>query len=80
MSDRALDVIRRKLVSLLRSDPGFRPVPTALERWIAARFSPDEVNVLFGFERMYGDAAWAEWLAEVFVEAGAVRVPVRVRD
>lgn len=82
MPDRTLDVIRRKLVSLVREDPAFRPVPTAFERWIAARFSAEEVKVLFGVERLYGERAWSEWLLEVLLEAGVARapVPVRARD
>ncbi len=76
MPERALDVVRRKLVHLVRADPTFRPVAT-LDRWIAARFSPDEVQVLFRFEREYGEAALAEWFTEALLEAGAIRVPVR---
>ncbi len=79
MTDRALEAVRRKFVSLLRVDPPFRvqrgrgaPV---LDRWIADRFSHDEVQTLFRHEREYGEEAMAEWFAEALLEAGVASAP-----
>jgi hypothetical protein len=76
--DRALEDVRRKFVRLFRSDPPPRIVPQpreplapVLDRWVAARFSADEVQVLFRLEHEYGEAAVAEWFEGVLVEAGA---------
>jgi uncharacterized protein (DUF2236 family) len=44
----------------------------AFDRWVAARFSAEEVQTLFRLEREYGEQALAEWFAEVAVEAGLV--------
>jgi uncharacterized protein (DUF2236 family) len=83
MTDRALEVVRRKLVGLMRVDPPFRLVPPSergtppsLDRWIASRLTAEEVRVLFRLEHEYGEAAMAEWLAEALLEAGLV-VPAR---
>lgn len=74
MPDRAIDVVRRKLVALMRADPpggcAGRAGPSSLERWLAARLTADEVAVLFRIEHQYGEAAMAEWFAEALLEAG----------
>lgn len=75
MPDRRLDDVRAKLVRLLRSDPPGRG-PLALDRYVVARFSRDELEVMLRAEREYGERAMSEWLAEVLVEAGVV--PLRL--
>jgi len=81
--DRALDEVRRKFVRLFRSDPPPRIVPApreplapVLDRWVAKRFSPEEVQVLFRLEHEYGETAVTEWFQEVLLEVGAPR-PIR---
>jgi hypothetical protein len=76
--DRALEDVRRKFVRLFRSDPPPRIVPPpreplapVLDRWVANRFSADEVLVLFRLEHERGEAAVTEWFAEVVLEASA---------
>jgi hypothetical protein len=73
----AFTAVQRRLVSLLRSDPPFRPAQAgapraALDRWLATRLSREELHVLFRLEELYGERALAELLAEVLVEAGVV--------
>ena len=73
MPDRRLDEVRSKLVRLLRSDPPPADAPLALDRYVVARCSREEIEVMLRAEREYGETAMAEWLAEVLVEAGLVR-------
>jgi hypothetical protein len=75
---KALTEVRERLVSLMRADPPFRLAPRAqsgsvLERWLATRLSPDELQILFRLEELYGESALAELFAEVLFEAGVVR-------
>lgn len=77
MPDRRLDDVRAKLVRLLRTDPPGRG-PLALDRYVVARFSRDEIEAMLRAEREYGEHAMSEWLAEVLVEAGILPVPLRL--
>lgn len=74
MYDRALEKIRRKFVVLMRHDPPQaiprEPLAPHFDRWVAARFSSDEVLVLFRMECEYGERAVGDWFAEVVREAG----------
>jgi len=75
MYDRALDEIRRKFVVLMRSDPPPHAIPREplaphFDRWVAKRFSTDEVMLLFRMECEYGERAVGDWFAEVVREAG----------
>lgn len=72
-----LEGIRAKLVHLMRTDPPdpFDPVPReplapVFDRWVARRFSGDEVNLLFRMEMELGEQALAKWFEEVLTEAG----------
>ena len=72
-----LDDVRRKLVRLMRNDPPppvmgtpREPLAPIFDRWVARRFSPDEVNELFRLELEYGPEVAEEWFAEVLDEAG----------
>ncbi|HEX9401444.1 MAG TPA: hypothetical protein VF912_15145 [Anaeromyxobacter sp.] len=78
MSDRRLDTVRSKLVRLLRIDPPASDAPLALDRYVVARFSREEVEVMLRAEREYGEAAMSEWLGEVLVEAGLIRPSLRL--
>jgi hypothetical protein len=40
------------------------------DRWVAARFTPEELQAIFRLELEYGEYALAEWYAEVAFEAG----------
>jgi hypothetical protein len=77
MTTHQLNRIRLKFVSLMRSDPppaimGLprEPLAPIFDRWVARRFSPDEVDLLLELEHQYGDGALADWFAEVLVESG----------
>lgn len=79
MLDQALGDVRRKLVRLMRVDPPVRArrldpraLPPVLDRWFAAKFTPEELDVIFRFEHLYGEDALSEWFAEALVEAGLV--------
>jgi hypothetical protein len=76
MSDPRLEAVRSKFIRLLRRDPPLGAL--ALDRYVAARFSREEIEVLLRAEREYGEAAMSEWLAEVLLEAGIVRPPLRM--
>ena len=76
MSDHRLDQVRGKLIRLLRLDPPAKGAPLALDRWVVARFSRDEVEVMLRAEREYGERAMSEWLTEILVEAGILPVPL----
>lgn len=76
MDDRTLAEVRKKFVKLMRSDPpppvmGLprEPLAPIFDRWVAKRFSPDEVTLIFRFEQVYGSRALSDWFAEVLVEA-----------
>jgi hypothetical protein len=80
MYDRALDDVRRKFVRLFKVDPPPRIVPApreplapVLDRWVAKRFSPEEVQVLFRLEHEYGEAAVEEWFHGVLLEVASQR-------
>jgi uncharacterized protein (DUF2236 family) len=77
MTSSQLNQVRRKFVSLMRSDPpppvmGLprEPLAPIFDRWVARHFSADEVAVLFELEHQYGERAMADWFAEVLFEAG----------
>ena len=77
MDDRMLSDVRKKFVKLMRSDPpppviGLprEPLAPMFDRWVAKRFSQDEVSAIFQFEMVYGERALSDWFAEVLVEAG----------
>ncbi|HET9552515.1 MAG TPA: hypothetical protein VFP50_06060 [Anaeromyxobacteraceae bacterium] len=78
MADKTLLEVRKKLVRLMRADPPppvmglpHEPLAPIFDRWVAKRFSQDEVNTLFRLEVEYGPRAVNEWFAEVLVEAAA---------
>lgn len=75
MSDPMLETVRSKFIRLLRRDPPREPL--ALDRYVASRFTREEIDVLLRAEREYGEAEMSEWLAEVLLEAGIVRPPLR---
>jgi len=74
--DRSLQDVRRKFVRLMRFDPPPVSIPgpgradPGFDRWLAARFSPEEIQAVFRLEWEYGERALAEWLAEIELEAG----------
>ena len=77
MDDRMLLEVRKKFVTLMRNDPPppimgtpREPLAPIFDRWVAKRFSADEVGAIFRFEVVYGPAALSDWFAEVLVEAG----------
>lgn len=75
MYERALDDIRRKFVRLMRSEPPpvavpREPLAPIFDRWVAARFTAEEVQVLFRVEIEYGERAIGDWFAEVLHDAG----------
>jgi len=77
MDDRTLSEVRKKFVQLMRTDPpppimGLprEPLAPIFDRWVAKRFSPDEVGAIFRYELVYGQRALSDWFAEVLVEAG----------
>ena len=81
MDDRTLVEVRKKFVKLMRTDPpppimGLprEPLAPIFDRWVAKRFSPDEVSLIFHFEQVYGARALSDWFAEVLVEAGQFKV------
>jgi hypothetical protein len=79
MDDRMLLEVRKKFVTLMRADPpppimGMprEPLAPIFDRWVAKRFSPDEVSAIFHYEMVYGPAALSDWFAGVLVDAGLV--------
>jgi hypothetical protein len=77
--DHDLEGVRKKLVTLMRSDPPHRFVPggregVVLDRWMATRLSGEEVRLLQRLEELYGETALAELLAEALYEAGLFRL------
>jgi uncharacterized protein (DUF2236 family) len=80
MYDETMLQVRRKFVSLMKADPPppvlgmpAEPLAPIFDRWVAKRFTQDEVNALFRMELEYGQRAVSEWFAEVLVEAGLVK-------
>ena len=80
MYDETMLQVRRKFVSLMKADPPppvlgmpAEPLAPVFDRWVAKRFTQDEVNALFRMELEYGQRAVSEWFAEVLVEAGLVK-------
>ncbi len=76
--DRYLEGVRKKLVSLMRSDPPSRLAPggragLVFDRWMATRLSRAEVRLLQRVEELYGEGALAELFTEAQYEAGVVR-------
>lgn len=76
MNDRSLDEVKRKFVRLYRQDPpkAIYPAPTEplapiLDRWVAKRFSMDEVLVLMKLEQEKGPMAVSDWFRTVLSEA-----------
>jgi hypothetical protein len=77
MDERTLSEVRRKFVRLYRYDPPPAIVPAPreplapiLDRWVAKRFSLDEVLLLMELEHEAGKQAVAEWFDSVVSEAG----------
>ena len=76
MDPRMLEDVRRKFVRLYRVDPPPRIVPApreplapVLDRWVAKRFSMDEVQLLMRLEQDHGPEAVGAWFAAVVREA-----------
>jgi len=85
MTDKTIHQVRLKLVRLMRTDPPPQvlglpeePLAPVFDRWVAKRFTPDEVNAIFHMELEYGPRAVSEWFAEVLTEAG-LRAPRSLR-
>jgi uncharacterized protein (DUF2236 family) len=71
MQERSLQDVRRKFVQLMRTDPPSRaPLDPQFDRWMAARFSSEELQAVIRLEREYGERALAEWFAEIALEVG----------
>jgi hypothetical protein len=77
MDQDTLDDVRRKFVRLYRHDPPpvivpapREPLAPILDRWVAKRFSMDEVEVLLALEQERGPAAVTAWFRAVLDEAG----------
>lgn len=77
MHERALQDVRRKFVEFMKADPlplhehaHDRPARARrFDRWVAARFSPEEIDVIIRLERQYGEQALNEWVTEIALEA-----------
>jgi hypothetical protein len=76
MDERTLDDVKRKFVRLYRQDPPPRIIPAPreplapiLDRWVAKRFSMEEVLVLLRLEQDAGQSAVKEWFEDVLDEA-----------
>jgi len=79
MYDETMLQVRRKFVSLMRADPPppvlgmpTEPLAPMFDRWVAKRFTQDEVAAIFRMELEYGQRAVSEWFSEVLIEAGLV--------
>ena len=86
MHDHALEQVKRKFVKLMRTEPPAldgalpsEPLAPVIERWVASRFSSDELQVLFRFEHEYGETVMGDWFSEVLAEAGLLLAAARVR-
>lgn len=82
MTSSQLNQVRRKFISLMRTDPpppvmGLprEPLAPVFDRWVARHFNSDEVAVLFEREHQYGERAMVDWFAEVLFEAGRAGPP-----
>ena len=76
-SQRSLQDIRNKFVYLMRTDPPEQldplprePLAPVFDRWVARRFTADEVNTLFRVEVECGEQVLSEWFGEVLAAAG----------
>ncbi len=76
-SQRSLQDIRNKFVYLMKTDPPERldplprePLAPVFDRWVASRFSSEEVNLLFCMEMEFGEQALSDWFEEVLAAAG----------
>jgi hypothetical protein len=86
MHDHALEQVKRKFVKLMRTEPPAlggslptEPLAPMIERWVASRFSSDELQVLFRFEHEYGETMVGAWFSEVLAESGLLLSGARVR-
>ncbi|HTT71372.1 MAG TPA: hypothetical protein VMG32_09135 [Anaeromyxobacteraceae bacterium] len=86
MYDQALEQVKRKFVKLMRTEPPAlggtlprEPLAPAIDRWVASRFSSDEVQILFRFEHEYGETVMGDWFSEILAEAGLLLASARVR-
>ena len=77
LDQRTLNDVKRKFVRLYRQDPPPHIVPEPreplapiLDRWVAKRFSMDEVLVLMKLEQEAGPAAVKLWFEAVLDEVG----------
>ena len=75
MNDMTLTDVRRKFIRLYRQDPPPKIVPPPreplapiLDRWVAKRFTLDEVTVLMRLEHEYGQPAVNAWFESVLAE------------
>ncbi len=80
MYDETMLQVRKKFVSLMKADPPpsviglpTEPLAPLFDRWVAKRFTADEVNALFRMELEYGQRAVSEWFSEVLIEAGVAK-------
>jgi hypothetical protein len=76
VDQRTLDDVKQKFVRLYRQDPPPRIIPAPreplapiLDRWVARRFSMEEVQVLMRLEQEGGQAAVKAWFDGVLDEA-----------
>ncbi len=86
MRDRALEQVKRKFVKLMRTEPPVlggilprEPLAPIIDRWVASRFSSDELQVLFRFEHECGETVVGDWFSEVLAEAGVLLAAAWVR-
>ncbi|HUK66701.1 MAG TPA: hypothetical protein VLV17_07710 [Anaeromyxobacteraceae bacterium] len=84
--DHALEQVKRKFVRLMRTEPPAfsgelprEPLAPAIDRWVASRFSSEEVQILFRFEHEYGETVMGDWFSEILAEAGLLLAAARVR-
>jgi hypothetical protein len=77
MDERMLSEVKRKFVRLYRQDPPppivpapREPLAPILDRWVARRFTMEEVLVLVKLEHEAGQAAVKAWFEGVLDEVG----------
>ena len=75
MEERNLIDVRRKFIRLYRQDPPpaivpppREPLAPILDRWVAKRFTLDEVSLLVKLEHEYGQTAVTTWFESVLAE------------
>lgn len=75
MSERTLNDVRQKFVRLFRHDPPppivpapREPLAPILDRWVAKRFTIEEVAVLVDLEHEHGPQAVKAWFDAVLDE------------